>query len=87
MYPSHLENKLHRVKFIHIKIEQIHIGLLKLNKSLSGLSHVSVVYGSLLLLFILAFVNYRKGEISFMEIKALLKKHFRKTWNETLITN
>lgn len=63
-----------------MKIDQIHVGLLKLNEiSLSGLPHVSVVYGSLLLLFPLLFVNYRKGEISFMERKGLLKNTFQKS--------
>lgn len=64
------------------------VGLLKLNDiSLSALSYVSVVHRSLLLLFILLFVNYRKGEIPFTDRKVILKNTFGKGLNKTLITN
>lgn len=61
---------------MHIKIEHIDIGPLKLNEiPPPRLSHVSEVYGSFLFLLILLFINYRKGEIAFMERKVLSKTH------------
>lgn len=66
----------------------MHKNLLKMNKiSPRELSCMSVDYEFLLLLFILVFVNYRKGEIRFMERKVILKNTFQKSLNKTLIAN
>lgn len=54
----------------------MHKNLLKINKiSLWELSRMPADYEFILLLFILFFVNYRKGEICFMVRKVLLKKY------------